>query len=127
MTARPVTISPVPRSVDDVACSRLTPPPPLTGNKCDMDDHEIKPEETEALMDAYPEIFAFIETSAKENRKVEEPFLRLAKVLVVSRNGMARDGTVRDGTGRDRCTTRTTQRSEVGYIGLTELSAPCRM
>ncbi|XP_043223245.1 ras-related protein Rab-43-like isoform X2 [Amphibalanus amphitrite] len=54
----------------------------LIGNKCDMADHEIKPEETDALMDSYPEIFAFIETSAKENHKVEEPFLRLAKVLV---------------------------------------------
>ena len=60
---------------------------PPAGNKCDKDDHEIKPEETEALMDSYPEIFAFIETSAKENRKVDEPFLRLAKVLVVSRPG----------------------------------------
>ena len=52
-----------------------------------MEDHEIKPEERDALMDSYPEIFAFIETSAKENHKVEEPFVRLAKVLVVSLMG----------------------------------------
>ena len=52
-----------------------------------MEEHEIRPEERDALMDSYPEIFAFIETSAKENRKVEEPFVRLAKVLVVSPMG----------------------------------------
>ncbi|XP_037091858.1 ras-related protein Rab-43-like isoform X2 [Pollicipes pollicipes] len=53
----------------------------LLGNKCDM-EKDVRSEETEALMDSYPEIFAFIETSAKENRKIDEPFLRLAKVLV---------------------------------------------
>lgn len=47
-------------------------------------DREVAVEETEGLMDTYPEIFAFIETSAKENTNVEEPFVRLAKVLVVS-------------------------------------------
>lgn len=61
----------------------------LVGNKCDMPDRQVTFEEGKGLADAYG--IPFFETSAKDNRNINETFMCMAreikdKILVLEQN-----------------------------------------
>lgn len=54
----------------------------LVGNKADLDsDREVDLSEAEEMRDYVPEILCCLETSAKENKNIEDVFVRLASEL----------------------------------------------
>lgn len=57
----------------------------LVGNKCDLEsEREVEFSEAEAMCQFVPEILFVMETSAKENKNIEDAFVCLAAELMVS-------------------------------------------
>lgn len=55
------------------------------GNKCDLEDNrQVELSEADAMCEYFPELLSVLETSAKENKNIEEAFVTIASELKVS-------------------------------------------
>lgn len=59
----------------------------FSGNKCDLESlREVETSEAEALCSYLPEVLHVIETSAKDNKNVDNIFFTIASELKVNTN-----------------------------------------
>jgi len=55
------------------------------GNKCDLEENrQVELSEADAMCEYFPELLSVLETSAKENKNIEEAFVTIASELKVS-------------------------------------------
>lgn len=56
----------------------------FVGNKCDLEENrQVELSEAEAMCEYFPELLSVLETSAKENKNIEEAFVTIASELKV--------------------------------------------
>lgn len=54
------------------------------GNKCDLEENrQVELSEADAMCEYFPELLSVLETSAKENKNIEEAFVTIASELKV--------------------------------------------
>ncbi|XP_025192502.1 ras-related protein Rab-43 [Melanaphis sacchari] len=54
----------------------------LIGNKCDLEENrQVELSEADAMCEYFPELLSVLETSAKENKNIEEAFVTIASEL----------------------------------------------
>lgn len=57
----------------------------FTGNKCDLEENrQVELSEADAMCEYFPELLSVLETSAKENKNIEEAFVTIASELKVN-------------------------------------------
>lgn len=55
------------------------------GNKCDLEENrQVELSEADAMCEYFPELLSVLETSAKENKNIEEAFVTIASELKVN-------------------------------------------
>jgi Ras-related protein Rab-43 len=55
------------------------------GNKCDLEENrQVELSEADAMCEYFPELLSVLETSAKENKNIEEAFITIASELKVN-------------------------------------------